>query len=56
MTVNSTNITSGPYTGNGASDQYSYTFRVKDKTQLSVYETTDEGVRSEEHTSEFQSH
>jgi len=47
MTVNTTNITSGPYVGNGLSDQYSYTFRVQDKTQLKVFETTDEGVRTQ---------
>jgi len=46
MTVNTTNITSGPYIGNGLSDTYSYTFRVDDKTQLSVYETTDAGVQT----------
>lgn len=46
MTVNTTNITSGPYIGNGASDTYSYGFRVADKTQLSVYETTDLGVQT----------
>ena len=46
MTVNTIKITSGPYTGNNLSDQYSYDFRVKDKTQLSVYETTDLGVRT----------
>ena len=46
MTVNTIIITSGPYTGNGLSDQYSYDFRVKDKNQLSVYETNDNGVRT----------
>lgn len=46
MTVNTTNITSGPYVGNGLSDEYSYTFRVSDKTQLSVYETDDQGVQT----------
>jgi len=46
LTVNTTNITSGPYVGNGASDTYSYTFRVADKTQLSVYETDDAGVQT----------
>jgi hypothetical protein len=46
MTVNTTNITSGPYIGNGASAEYSYTFRVEDKTQLSVYETDDAGVQT----------
>jgi hypothetical protein len=46
MTVNTLNITSGPYTGNGLSDTYSYTFRVSDKTQLSVYETDNLGVQT----------
>ena len=46
MTVNTTNITAGPYTGNGLSDEYSYGFTVEDKTQLSVYETTDAGVQT----------
>jgi hypothetical protein len=47
MTVNTVNITSGPYTGNGLSDTYSYTFRVTDKTQLKIFETTDLGARTE---------
>jgi len=46
MTVNSTNITSGPYPGNGVSSTFSYTFRVTDKTQLKVFETDDAGVRT----------
>lgn len=46
MTVNTTTITSGPYTGNGLSDTYAYTFRVEDKTQLKVYETTDADVQT----------
>ena len=46
MTVNTTNITSGPYTGNNLSDEYSYNFTVALKTQLSVYETTDLGVQT----------
>lgn len=46
MTVATTSITNGPYTGNGASDTYSYTFRVTTKNELSVYETTDAGVQT----------
>ena len=46
MTVNTTNITSGPYIGNGLSDNYSYTFRVANKSQLSVYETDNVGVQT----------
>ena len=46
MTVNTTKITSGPYTGNGIADTFSYTFKVDTKTQLSVYETTALGIES----------
>jgi len=46
MTVNTTNITSGPYVGNGLNDTYEYDFRVSDKTQLSVYETDDTGIQT----------
>lgn len=46
MTVNTTKITSGPYIGNGIADTFSYTFRVADKTQLSVFETDDNGVET----------
>lgn len=46
MTVATTNITSGPYTGTGAFDEVSYDFRVEDKTQLSVWETDDVGVKT----------
>jgi hypothetical protein len=47
MTVNTKKITSGPYTGNGVADTFSYTFKVNDKTELSVYETDDIGVQIE---------
>lgn len=47
MTVNTTDIVSGPYTGNGVADSFSYTFRISDKTQLIVYETTEVGVETE---------
>ena len=46
MTVNTTQITSGPYLGNDVADEFSYTFRVEDKTQLIVYETDDQGVQT----------
>jgi len=46
MTVNTTNITSGPYAGNDVADTFDYTFRVEDKTQLSVYETNSLGVKT----------
>lgn len=44
MTVNTTEITSGPYTGNGVTTQFSYTFRVETKNQLIVYETDTNGA------------
>jgi len=47
MTVNSTNIVSGPYPGNGIADTFNYGFRIEDKTQLKVFETDDEGVETE---------
>jgi hypothetical protein len=47
MTVNTTNITSGPYTGNNVTTEFSYTFRVEDKDQLKVYSTTQDGVSTE---------
>ena len=47
MTVNTTDITSGPYTGNGVADEFSYTFRIEDKSQVRVFETTDAGVETE---------
>lgn len=46
MTVEAGNITSGPYTGNGLTDEYDYDFRITDKSQLIVYETTAAGVRT----------
>lgn len=46
MTVNTTNITSGPYVGNDVADTFSYTFRITDKSQISVYETDDNGVQT----------
>jgi hypothetical protein len=46
MTVNTTNIKSGPYAGNDVADQFSYTFKVFDKNDLIVYETDDSGVQT----------
>jgi hypothetical protein len=46
MTVITSNITSGPYAGNDVADEFSYTFRVEDKTQLAVFETDDQGVQT----------
>lgn len=39
MTVNTSNITSGPYTGNGVTVAFPYTFRAELKTDLKVFET-----------------
>ena len=47
MTVNTSDITSGPYTGTGTTDTYNYDFRITDKSQIRVFETTDAGVKSE---------
>ncbi len=46
MTVNTTSITSGSYPGNDVSDEFSYNFRIEDKSQLIVYETDDQGVET----------
>lgn len=46
MTINTKKVTSGPYTGNDIADTFSYTFKINDKTQLSVYETDDVGVET----------
>jgi len=47
MTVNTIQITSGPYPGNDIADTFDYDFRVQDKTQLVVFETDDLGVETE---------
>jgi hypothetical protein len=47
MTVNTQNITSGPFVGNDIATQFSYTFRVEDKTQLAVFETDLAGARTQ---------
>ena len=46
MTINTKKVTSGPYAGNDIADTFSYTFKINDKTQLSVYETDDQGVET----------
>lgn len=43
MTINTTNIVSGPYLGNGIASAFDYTFRVDLKTDLIVFETDDLG-------------
>ena len=40
MTVNTTDITAGPYIGNGVTTAFAYGFRVDVKTQVQVYERT----------------
>lgn len=47
MTINSTDITSGPYTGNGITTVFSYTFKINTKDQLTVYEFDTDGNVSE---------
>lgn len=44
MTVNTKEITSGPYPGNDIADTFSYGFRVFDKNQVIVIEEDDSGV------------
>lgn len=44
MTVQTSNITSGPYAGNGIVTQFDYTFRISDETELTVFETNDVGA------------
>jgi hypothetical protein len=39
MTINTTNVTTGPYIGTGATDEYSYDFPIDVKTDLLVYRT-----------------
>ena len=46
MTVNTANITSGPYAGDDITSAFDYDFRIEDKTQLIVYETDDTGVQT----------
>lgn len=46
MTINTKKVTSGPYAGNDIADTFSYTFKINDKTQLSVYETDDQDVET----------
>ena len=46
MAVNSTNITSGPYIGNGITTAFPYTFRVDEGHQLAVYHTDQNGVET----------
>ena len=47
MTVNTTKITSGPYSGNDIADTFSYGFKISTKAELSVFETDDAGVQTE---------
>ena len=47
MTVNTIDITSGPYAGNDIADTFDYTFRIEDKSQIAVFETDDTGVQVE---------
>tara|TARA_R110000822_G_scaffold310359_1_gene442775 strand:+ start:27789 stop:30194 length:2406 start_codon:yes stop_codon:yes gene_type:complete len=44
MTVATTNITDGPFTGNGVTTAFGYTFRIEDEAQIIVYETDTAGA------------
>lgn len=44
MTVATTNITSGPYSGNDVADSFAYTFRIDDESQVAVYESAAAGI------------
>ena len=44
MTVNTSDITSGPYTGNNIADTFAYDFRISDKSEIIVAETNLEGI------------
>lgn len=46
MTVNTLNITSGPFAGNDVADAFAYTFRIEDKTEVTVFETDDNDVQT----------
>ena len=46
MTIETTSITSGPYTGNGLLDTYAYTFPITADTEITVYETDADGVET----------
>jgi len=39
MTVNTTSITSGPYTGNGVTTSFPYTFKAFTDANVIVYQT-----------------
>lgn len=48
MTVSTeSNITAGPYIGNGTADSYSYNFRLDDKAHVKVFETDTSSVTTE---------
>ncbi len=46
MTVNSVDITDGPYIGNGIASLFDYSFVIQDKNELVVYETNADGVQT----------
>ena len=47
MSVATTNITSGPYSGNDVAVSFAYGFRVNEESQLRVFEINDLGVETE---------
>ena len=46
MTINTTSISTGPYTGTGSVDTYPYDFKVQKSSQIVVLETTSAGVET----------
>ncbi len=46
MTVNTSDIVDGPYSGNDVTTEFSYNFRVDVNTQLTVFETDDQDVQT----------
>lgn len=46
MTVTATTVKSGPYNGNGSTDEFDYDFRVNDKTHLLVIHTDEDAAET----------
>lgn len=44
MTVATTDITAGPYAGNGVADTFAYDWTIQSASELTVYETDDSGT------------
>ena len=46
MTVQNTTIVAGPYSGNDVADTFNYTWRIEDKSEITVIQTDDTGVET----------